>query len=304
VTTVLAILGAVAASVCFGAAAVLQAVGARRIEPAHGIDLRLLWRLSHSRPYLAGVGLDVVGVGLAVVAMRSLPVFAVEAIFASYVAVAAALAAATLGSRLRPAEWWALAGVCAGLVLLGSSAGAQSNPPVGAAPRWVLLATVVVLGAAAAVAGRLASAGAAAVMAFLGGLAWGLIPIATRILRDPGSLTGLLGDPAAYSILAAGGLGLLLYTLALQRMGVTAATALAIVGETLVPAAVGIVVLGDQPRPGAGAPAVAGFVLTVGGALVLARYGDIEPPSPRASVKRESGRRHRCNRTPRGRPRH
>jgi hypothetical protein len=58
---------------------------------------------------------------------------------------------------------------------------------------------------------------------------------------------------------------------------VVTATVMAILGETLLPAAAGVLVLGDQPRPGTGIVAVVGFFSTVGGALVLARCRDIEP---------------------------
>jgi drug/metabolite transporter (DMT)-like permease len=276
--TVASTAGALLASVCFGTAAVLQAIGARRTARARGIDLRLMWRLTRSPPYLAGLGLDLVGFLFALVAMRSLPLFAVEAILASYVGVAALLANRVLRARLRSGEWLALCGVAAGLIMVASSVSAQPTPPVGAG-RWWLPVVTLVLGGSAMFLGRLRSPAGAALIAFVGGVLWGLVAIATRVVRDPGSVADLVTDPAAYTVLAAGALGLLLYTTALQRTSVTAATAMAIVGETLAPAATGLLLLGDEPRPGAGPLAVVGFVLTVGGALALARHGDLEPPT-------------------------
>jgi hypothetical protein len=83
-----------------------------------------------------------------------------------------------------------------------------------------------------------------------------------------------------------------LYTTVLQRTSVTMATAMALIGETLVPAALGLALLGDQPRPGAQSWALGGFVLTVGGGLVLARYGQIEAPrtSPRSVTPERAGK--------------
>jgi hypothetical protein len=54
---------------------------------------------------------------------------------------------------------------------------------------------------------------------------------------------------------------------------VTAATAMLVVGETVAPALVGILVLGDRPRAGWELLAGLGFVLSVTGALSLARHG-------------------------------
>jgi drug/metabolite transporter (DMT)-like permease len=276
VSTAAGVVGALAASVCFGTAAVLQSVGARRMHRTVAVDARLLLRLTRSIPYLSGLGLDLLGFLLALTGMRRLPVFAVEALIAPYVAVTAVLAAWLLKAPLRAREWLALGGVAAGVAMLAWSAQAQPTRPVGILARSSLLATTVALGAAAACIDRVA-ARAATVLAFIGGLAWGLIPLATRMLRDPGSILALLSDPAAYTVAAAGALGLLLYTAALQRTGVVTATVMAILGETLLPAAAGVLVLGDQPRPGTGIVAVVGFFSTVGGALVLARCRDIEP---------------------------
>ena len=67
----------------------------------------------------------------------------------------------------------------------------------------------------------------------------------------------------------AGVLGLLLYAMALQRGTVTVATAAVVVTETLVPAAIGITLLGDRPAPGRTPLAAAGFAITVTGSLLL-----------------------------------
>jgi hypothetical protein len=59
---------------------------------------------------------------------------------------------------------------------------------------------------------------------------------------------------------------------------VTAVTAALIVGETLLPAIVGIVFFGDQTRPGTAPIAVAGFAATLIGAAGLARFGELQQP--------------------------
>src|SRR4051794_14596725 len=49
--------GAFAAAIAYGAATVLQAIGARRTGRAAGPDARLLLRLLHSAPYVTGLAL-------------------------------------------------------------------------------------------------------------------------------------------------------------------------------------------------------------------------------------------------------
>jgi drug/metabolite transporter (DMT)-like permease len=268
------VVAALTASVCFGMAAILQSLGASRIARSHTVDVGLLFCLARSRPYVLGMGLDLLGFLAAVVAMRRLPVFAAEALIDSYLAVTAVLAVWLLGITLRSREWLALASVAAGVAILAWSAPVQANAMVGLPLRLSLLVTALMLGAIAlAVDHGAARAGPG--LAFIAGSVWGLIPLATRTIRDPGSVIGLLCDPAAFTVPAAGALGLLLYTRALQRTSVVTATAVAILGETLVPAAAGLTLLGDQPRPGTGAAALVGFLATIGGTLVLARYGDV-----------------------------
>ena len=76
--------------------------------------------------------------------------------------------------------------------------------------------------------------------------------------------------------MVAGGVALLSYSIALQRGSVTQATAPLVVGETVAPAIVGLLLLGDHPRAGWEVAAVVGFVLAVGGALALSRHGEVE----------------------------
>lgn len=279
------VVGALAASVCFGAAAVLQSAGARRLERAGGVDLRLLLRLIRSLPYLLGLGLDLLGFLFALIAMRRMPVFAVEALIASYVAVTAVLAAWLLRQRLRGREWLGLGIVIVGVALLALSAQPQQVQPAGVAARLALLVTTLALGGLAFAVDRMV-ARPASVFAFIGGLTWGLIPLAIRMMRDPGSVLGLLSDPVAYVVPVAGGLGLLLYTGALQRTSVVTATAMVVLGETLLPAAAGLLLLGDRFRPGTAVVATAGFLATVGGVLLLARYGDLAPAETSSDLAR------------------
>jgi drug/metabolite transporter (DMT)-like permease len=272
--------GAFAAALAYGVATVMQAIGARRAGHSAGPDARLLLRLVRSTPYVIGLFLDVVGFALSLAALRSQPLFTVQAIVESSLAVTAVLAVVILRARLSPFEWGALALVTAGLTMLGLSANNQRPAHVSFNGRLALLAVVVASALVVAVVARArdGSHHDAWALGCLAGLMYGAGGIGARVLANPRSVGGLLLDPALWAMFISGVLGLMVYAMALQRGSVTVATAAVVVTETLVPAAVGITLLGDRPADGRTGLAAAGFAVTVTGSLLLARYG--EAPTP------------------------
>jgi drug/metabolite transporter (DMT)-like permease len=268
--------GAFAAAVAYGAATVLQAIGARSTGRASGPDARLLLRLVHSVPYMIGLSLDGVGFVLSLAALRSQPLFIVQAIVSSSLAVTAILAVLTMHARLELLEWFALAMVTAGLTMLALAAHDQPGSTVSFAGRLALFLGVVVVGVAAAWAARRRTghAGDAWALGCLAGLMYGAGGVGARVLDDPRSLKGLVTDPALWAMAFAGILGLLLFAMALQRGRVTVVTSTTAVTQTLAPAALGITLLHDHPEHGRTALAAVGFVVTVAGSVLLARYGE------------------------------
>ncbi len=112
-----------------------------------------------------------------------------------------------------------------------------------------------------------------------GGVLFGVLAVAVRILDglDPFDLGELFTDPALYAIILAGPGGFYMFTVALQKGAVSAASASLVVGETVVPGVIGIVVLGDTVRAGWGGPvAVIAFVAAVVGAVVVAMSPVVE----------------------------
>jgi drug/metabolite transporter (DMT)-like permease len=275
--------GAFAAAVAYGIATVMQAIGARRAGRAAGPDARMLLRLMRSTPYVIGLLLDGVGFALSLAALRSQPLFTVQAIVSSSLAVTAVLTVVVLHAHLAPLEWGALALVTAGLTMLGLSASDQRPAHVSVGGRLALLGVVLAAALVVAVAARARDGRGndAWALGCLAGLMYGAGGIGARVLAEPHSIGGLLVDPALWAMLVAGVLGLLLYAMALQRGSVTVATAAVVVTETLVPAAIGITLLGDRPASGRTGLAAAGFALTVTGSVLLARHGeartDIDP---------------------------
>jgi drug/metabolite transporter (DMT)-like permease len=274
------LVGAFAAAIAYGVATILQAIGARTGGNTDELDARLVRRLLRSSPYIAGLVLDAIGFGLSFAALHTLPLFTVQAIIASSLAVTALLATVMLDMRPSVFEWLALLCVTAGLTLLALAATDESATRLDTMDRWLLVISVAVVGVFAYLAARHRKTPSRRDGWALGGLAglmYGAAGIGARILRTPSTPWRLFLDPALYAMALAGILGLLLYAMALQRGTVTGATAAVVVAETLVPGVVGITLLGDRPAPGHTTLAAFGFALTVAGAVALARYG--EPPA-------------------------
>lgn len=268
------LLGALAASVCFGIGSVLQALAARTTSVTVGVDPGLLLRLAGQWRFMAGIGLDALGFLLELAALRSLPLFVVQAIIASSLAVTAIVAGLVMKIRLRPVEWAAIGVVCAGLAMLGLSAGVENPDPVSATVKWTLLAAVLALAALGAAAGRLTGRIRDLMLGAVAGLGFSVVALGARAITDF-SPWDLLRDPAAYALAVGGIVAMLFFATALQRGSVTTATAAVVITETVVPAALGVWLFSDGTNhPGL---AITGFILAVTGALALARFGEPDP---------------------------
>ncbi|MDQ1518360.1 MAG: hypothetical protein QOE80_4190 [Actinomycetota bacterium] len=269
------LVAALGAAVAFGIASVLQQAGARRPPFRRRIGIGLIADLARQPLFVAGVALDAGGFILTYLALRHLPLFAVESAVASAVAVTA-VAARWVGDRLTLSERVAVGAVVVGLALVGASALPEGPPSLGSLPRLLLLAGVPALALlGVAVSARVAGRPAAPVLGALAGTSFAFFGVACRVLPASGGLT----DPLAWAAVAYAALGLVLYGAALQRGPVTAVAAATSAVEVLIPAIVGLA-LADGARRGLGGLAVAGFLLTVGATLCLIRS---ESPAP-ASV--------------------
>ncbi|MGW7053801.1 hypothetical protein [Streptomyces sp. NPDC054887] len=282
---------ALASAVCIGTASVLQAVAARAAQPGtgSGVDVTLQLRAMRQWRYLVGLALDGLSFALQIVALLTIPIYAVEASQAASLAVTAVVAARVLSVRLRGLEWAAVAVVCAGLAMIGLSVGAEGGSDGPPALPYALLGVAFAVLLAGAVAGRLPGRARALVLGFGAGTGFGVVSVSVRLIDDLAP-SALVTNPAVYALLLAGGTAFLLLTSAFQRGSVTTATAGMVIGETIGPAVVGVVWLGDRTREGLAVPAAVGFAVAVAGALALARFGEAaaelvaDEPPPASSV--------------------
>ncbi|MDH6452373.1 drug/metabolite transporter (DMT)-like permease [Streptomyces sp. SAI-149] len=270
---------ALGASVCFGTATVLQAMAARAADADGGdregtaFAVTLFLRAVRQWRYLAGLALDGLGFLLQIAALRSVPIYAVGAALASSLAVTAVVSARLLRVRLSGSEWGAVGVVCAGMALLGIASGTEGDQAGPAALKYVMLGTALAVLALALLGGRLPERGRALTLGLGAGFGFGVVEVAVRLI-DSLAPSELLANPATYALLVGGAAAFLSLTSALQRGSVTAATAGMVIGETIGPALVGVVWLGDRTREGLAWVAVLGFAVAVAGALALARFGE------------------------------
>nr|WP_254902313.1 DMT family transporter [Mycobacterium simiae] len=272
---------ALGCSVCYGAASVLQAVAARSVEAGgtSGVDAALLWRAIRQWRYVAGIALDGLGFVLQVLALRLVPIYVVAAALAASIAVTALVSVWVLSARLSRAEWAAVGVVCVSLAALAAAAGPGHFRHGPAGLGWALIGVVAALFLGGAAAGWLRDRERAVALGLAAGTGFGVVEIGVRLVDeiDP-TKAAFYANPALYAAAGGGLAGFLLFTSALQRGSVTTTVAAMVVGETIAPALVGVVWLGDTARPGWGWLVIVGFVVAVAATLLLARFG--EAPNP------------------------
>jgi drug/metabolite transporter (DMT)-like permease len=294
------LVAALVSAFCYGIAAVMQAIAVRSVSrrpseitrrngnpvarAASSVDPGLVVRMLRQGPFIASLGIDLVGFLAQLVALRRLPLFAVQAMIASNLAVTAVFAALLMRARLAMREWLAVSGVVVGVGLLGSSAGAQGAARVGPGFQLALMVAVATVAVAGLAAARLPSPARTPVLGATAGLGYAVLAVAARIL--PGfSPQQLLRSPATYTLAAAGIISFMLYASALEGGSVTVATAAVVLAETTPPAVVGVLFLGDATRRGLTGLAVSGFILAVISAVALARFGEASEQRRAASER-------------------
>lgn len=269
----LGLLGALAASLFLGTGTVLEAVAARA-EPLKDrkLDPGLLARLLGRWHFIAGLACELIGFLCLLGALRTLPLFLAQSSSAGSLAVSAVLGAKMIGYRLHKLEKFAILAVCLGLALLGVSAAGRAHVEGGWEVRTGLIIAVGVLVVLALAAAKLPPGWRAGALGGVAGLAFGTASISIRVLGNLHSVRSLAEDPAFYVMCVCGAGAFLLFATALQQSKVTVVQSAMVLGQTVIPAVVGVLVLGDRPRHGFMIVALIGFLCAIGGALVLARF--------------------------------
>lgn len=272
----------------YGTASVLQGYGARQsstevgVAADHGPSLKSTVAAALTPAFIAGMVLDLVGFAGSLVSARLIPLFLSQTIMSANLAVTAVLGIAVLGVRLQRRDWLAICAVLLSLCVLAATAGPRGEDSAPPAIHWgVLTVSISVLLTGIALI-RLLGTRAAIPAGLLAGILYGGMAVAVRVVAgvDPLSLTVLLADPAAYGVVIAGVGGFYLFTVALQIGSVNGAAAALVVGETVVPGVIGVVLLGDSARPGMGWLVAVAFLGAVVSAVAVAVFGAAEHSRP------------------------
>ncbi|MFT4199928.1 hypothetical protein [Gordonia sp. (in: high G+C Gram-positive bacteria)] len=277
----LGLAAAILAALGYGLATVFQARAAAAQRPADDASptLRSTIATVLSATFVFGIALDAIGFIGNLVAARELPLYVAQPIMSANLAVTAIAAALLLGVVLAPRDRVAIVAVVLALVALGVASGQEGGPTSGWAgahrdiAHWgVLVVAVVLLVVGLALVRMARGIAVSAAAGLLAGALWGAMAIAVRIVDglDPFSLGQLLADPAAYAVVLGGVGGFYLFTVALQTGSVNATAAALVVGETVLPSAIGLALLGDHVRHGWGAVAVVAFAVAIVGAVTIA----------------------------------
>lgn len=222
-------------------------------------------------PYLLGLAVDLLGWLLSLAALRFLPVFAVQAIVAEQVAITV-LVGGRSGSPGRVRELAAAGATVVGLAVVAASAapGRTARPPTGAIPALLAVAAVGIVVGAFWLRRRMWL-----VATVLAGASFGAAAVLVRALNfrvgSVDELAALAGEPSPWVLAALGVLGTLLYLWALTMGNAGAVLAVLSVTEVVLPGAAGVVLLGDDVRPGWWLPCLLGLCVALVGTTVLAR---------------------------------
>lgn len=264
------LLVALAAMLLNSIGALLQGSGAQRATRARPVAVQ--------PRYLGGILVDFLGWLCAVVALRSLPVFAVQAIIGGSIAVTAVAGARINETVLDRTTKAGVAACLAGLIVVAGSAGSGHPPIASLLVNYVLIGQLLVLGVIVLVLRHFHRAWPLALVAGLGFGGTALAVRAAHVEITAQNPVALLGQPAIYLVVGYWVVGMIGYSAALSRGDVGVVTAVFIVTEVVVPGVIGILLLGDPIRSGWVWPFVIGLAISVTGVVVLARR---PPPKPR-----------------------
>jgi drug/metabolite transporter (DMT)-like permease len=223
------------------------------------------------RAILEALGLNLIGFVFHLIALRHIPLFLAQTGIAASLAVTALLTMRVFGNHLTTVEWLAVLAVCVGLGLLAGAAGDAGDSAQSHRNDIGVVVALLLMVVAAFAATRFDGGLGAALVGLVSGLGFALVSISSRLIPEfvP---TKVLTSPGTYTLVISGALAFFLYSVALQRGSVMTATAPMIVMQTVTPAAVGVLLLGDTIRPGWSVAAALGLVLSGAGATALARF--------------------------------
>ena len=305
----LAILLALAASLCTATSSVCQRLGARHLErddgsQVRGFDAWLVFRLARQPAWLLGFGCMIAGFAFQVSALRFGPLALVQPILAvELLFVFGYLTWRTRAGRARWREWGAAVAMSAGIsVFLGAAApsGGREHAP---ASLWWLSGAAALAAVALAVA---ASAGRtpprrAACLGIATGIAWGFTAAVIKELSShvSGGPAAIFTNWSVYVLAVVGAAAMLLTSHAMAAGPLAASQPGFTIGDPVTAVLLGAFLFNERlgTSPGDLAAEVlgltvlaAGVAILSGSRLITADQAEAGPPPGERAQREPAGR--------------
>jgi drug/metabolite transporter (DMT)-like permease len=267
----LALLAAVGVALCNGIAAELEKNSADKHSQVIALKLSFLARLMRDWPYLLGLLLDILAWPLTLVAVHTLPLFVVQPIVAFSVVVTVLIDKVVLHRSIGVRMLTAMGIIFFGLILLSLTAQPQKAHAVSQITKWVIVFSPIILALLGSILIK-TKRYSTAILASISGLAFGGTAVTGRMLVLAHPYWHLLYSPVLWSLFAYGLVGILTFTVALQRHHASVINATMVAFETIAPISIGIALLGDRPRQGQWILVISGLALAVIGTLMVSLH--------------------------------
>jgi drug/metabolite transporter (DMT)-like permease len=262
-TLLAGLLLALCAAACFDAAIALQAAEARKVSQDEELRASLLVRLAKRPRWLAALGLDVLGWPFQLAALSLVPLSVVQPTLSLGLVLLLAMGNRILGERAGPPEIAGVLLLTGGVAILAIAAPPHTDHH---ASLRALIAVSAGLGIVALAPYVLGAHGSALIAS--AGAAYTLAAITSKLLTDELAAGTAAGAVAWALVTAAAGLvGKLAETAALQRLAAAAVAAPIFAAQAVVPV-LAAPWLADEHWSAA---VPVGLVLVLGGTILLGR---------------------------------
>ncbi len=266
----IAYLAALATALFYGVSAVIEDAAAKRVPVSGASGKRAAIKATLSPVYVGGMLLSVVAWGSSLVALHSLPLFAVQSISASSIGVVVLITWARTGHAPSRFEGMLLIFMAFGLIALAVSAADGHALRTGMAFRVAIWIGVVAVAVLAVWASRFTGNRGSAILGVVSGLSdSGLALCARAIHLHSHHPARLLTNPLLLALVPFAVIGVVTFAGALQRGAASVALACQQAVVTVVPSAIGMLVLGDRARDDFVGLTIVGFIITVASLVVL-----------------------------------
>jgi drug/metabolite transporter (DMT)-like permease len=258
------IAAALGCAACNGCGVVLQKVGVNQVKATP----KLITNLA----YMSGIALNLIGWLLTLLAVGILPLFLVQSIVASNIVIAAILDQQLLKDRIPRYGYRLIVVILIGLCILSLTAA-----PVTKAPQLSLAITLfsliglIAIGFIGVLLIKLKHNHYTPLgLAILAGTSFGALSIIGRLLVVNLSILDIIINPLAWMMLLYSLVGVTSLTFALKHASVTKVNSVSVAMQTVVPAVIGITLLGDTVKDGFMVVTVVTLIITLVASITLA----------------------------------